>query len=88
MNRNSPKDVQAFKEMVTYLTIHAKGRADGEFAAARRFFYRLAIRRFGEPDRANIIAVGAIKEIDQLEAIAERLVDFEIKTWDDLLREA
>jgi hypothetical protein len=86
MNRSSPKDVRDFKEMVTYLTILAKGRGEGEIAVARRFIYRLAPRRFGEPDEASVAELDEIQDVERLESLGEKLVDFEIKSWDDLWR--
>ena len=48
--------------------------------------YLLGIRRFGEPDAATIATVAAIRETDDLEAVCLRVVDPDLRTWDDLLR--
>jgi hypothetical protein len=88
MDMNSPSDVQHFKEMMTYLTILAKGRGEGRVREAHRLLLRLATRRFGEPDVQTAGRLDAIRDIDHLEALADRLVDPELESWDELLAEA
>jgi predicted transposase YdaD len=56
-----------------------RGRAEGE----RQMLLRLAARRFGAPPDAIRAQVEAISDLDQLEQLADRLLN--AASWDDLL---
>jgi hypothetical protein len=43
-------------------------------------------RRFGQPDAADYAALDAILGFDHVEALALRIVDPDVRTWDDLFR--
>ncbi len=61
------------------------GRKLGGVVGAKRLLFRQGIKRFGEPDAATIAAIEAIKDIDPLEALGERMVEPGIQNWNDLL---
>ena len=53
---------------------------------ARRLLLRQGTKRFHEPDAEAVAALEAIRDIDRLEAIGERILDPDVQDWDDLLR--
>jgi hypothetical protein len=73
------------QESVTYLMILAKGRTEGRVEEARRILYRQGAVRFHKPDAATIAAIERIRDPDQLEALCVRLVDPDVRGWNDLL---
>jgi hypothetical protein len=52
----------------------------------QRLLLRLGTKQFGEPDAATRAAIEAIHDIDRLEALGDRIIDADIRGWDDLLR--
>jgi hypothetical protein len=73
MTVESPKDDQKFKELVT---------------EARGFVCRLGTERLGAPSLQAIRKLDAIDNLEHLEALADRLIDPQLASWDDLLHEA
>jgi len=59
---------------------------DGRITEARRMLLRQGTKRFRTPDATTLAALEAIKDIDRLEAIGERILDPEIHDWDELLQ--
>jgi hypothetical protein len=88
MNGNSPKRAQEVKELVTYMTILNKGRGEGRVQEARDLLRRLGSKRFGAPGLQAVRKLNAIEDIDRLEYLIDRLLDFRPESWDDLLDEA
>ncbi len=74
--------VQTMHESTTYRKIINDGRLE----EARRFLIRQGTKRFREPDATTVNALEAIRDIDRLEAIGERIVDPDLDGWEDLLR--
>jgi hypothetical protein len=74
--------VQVMHESTTYRRIIN----DGRFEEARRLLLRLGTKRFHEPDAGAVAALEAIRDIDRLEAIGERILDPDVRDWEDLLR--
>ena len=74
--------VQAMHESTTYRKIINDGRLE----EARRFLIRLGTKRFREPDATTVSALEAIRDIDRLEAIGERIVEPDLHGWEDLLQ--
>jgi AraC-like DNA-binding protein len=74
--------VQVMHESTTYRRIINDGRLE----EARRLLIRQGTKRFHEPDAMAVAALDAIRDLDRLEAIGERIVDPDIQDWDDLLR--
>jgi hypothetical protein len=72
------------QESVTYQKILREGRVEG----ARRFLRRFGTERFHEPDAATVAAIEEIRDIDRLEALADRLLDPGVRGWNDLLGSA
>ncbi len=68
-------------ESTTYRRILNDGRLEG----ARRFLLRLGTKRFAEPDATTATALEAIRDIDRLEALGERILDPDVLKRRDLL---
>jgi predicted transposase YdaD len=79
------KGVQTMKESTTYQAILQEGRIEGGIAEAQRILLRQGTKRFGEPDATTVATLEAIQDIDRLEALIERTLDFGIRDWDGLL---
>jgi predicted transposase YdaD len=63
----------------------AEGRAEGEAQEARKLLLRLGRKRFGEPSEAQAAALAGITDLDRLEPLADRVIDADVASWDDLL---
>jgi len=74
--------VQTMHESTTYRRIINDGRLE----EARRFLLRQGTKRFREPDATTVTALEAIRDIDRLEALGERILDPDLLDWKDLLR--
>jgi hypothetical protein len=76
--------VQTMHESTTYQRIVN----DGRLAEARRMLLLLGTKRFRAPDAAIVSALEAIRDIDRLEALGERIIDPDIHDWQVLLGES
>lgn len=63
------------RESTTYQAILAE--------EARAILFRLGAKRFGPPSCQTRDAIEAVTDIEQLEALAVRLLD--VENWDELL---
>ncbi len=73
--------VQTMHESTTYRKIINDGRLE----EARRFLIRQGTKRFREPGATTVSALEAIRDIDRLETIGERVLDPVVLDWNDLL---
>ncbi len=74
--------VQNMHESTTYEKI----LRDGGIAEARRMLLRLGRKRFRDADAETVAAIEAIKDVDRLETLGERILDPEIHNWAELLQ--
>ena len=74
--------VQNMHESTTY----EKFLRDGGIAEARRMLLRLGRKRFRGADAETVAAIEAIKDVDRLETLGERILDPEIHDWAALLQ--
>jgi predicted transposase YdaD len=86
------------QESTTYQAILKEGRQEGRqeglqegFVAGRvtgeqQLLVRLGTKRFGKPDATTLAAIEAIRDIERLEALGDRIVDPDVRDWSDLLR--
>ena len=74
--------VQNMHESTTYEKI----LRDGGITEARRMLLRLGRKRFRDADAETVAAVEAIKDVDRLETLGERILDPEIHDWAELLQ--
>jgi predicted transposase YdaD len=70
------------QESTTYQAILREGRVKGE----QQLLVRLGTKRFGKPDAATLAAVEAIRDVERLEALGERIVDPDVRDWAELLQ--
>jgi hypothetical protein len=63
-----------------------KGLQEGRQEEARRLLLRQGTRRFGQPDATVIAAIEAVHDIDRLESLTDRIIDADVRDWNDLLR--
>jgi predicted transposase YdaD len=71
--------VRGMKESSAYQMILEEGRGE----EARRILLRQGRRRFGEPDPAVVVRIEAMMDLDQLDALIDRLLD--VSSWEELL---
>jgi hypothetical protein len=64
------------------------GRDERRIEGERRLLLRLGTKRFNEPDAAMLAAIEAIRDLDRLEALGERILMPGLSGWEDLLRES
>lgn len=62
-----------------------KGEALGEANEARKIVLRQGRKRFGEPTEPQAAALAGIADLDRLERLADRVIDADVASWDDLL---
>jgi hypothetical protein len=73
--------VRAMHQSTTYERILRDGRLD----EARRIMRRMGTQRYGEPDADSAAELHAIADIDRLEALGDKILQPDIKSWRDLL---
>ena len=77
----------AMRESVTYQAILEEGREEGEKTGSIRELHRMILRqcrvRFGEADETVRGQIEAIRDIETLEELTERLVI--VSSWDELM---
>ena len=59
---------------------------DGRITEAQRMLLRLGRKRFRDTDAETVAAIEAIKDVDRLETLGERILDPEIHDWAALLQ--
>ncbi len=69
------------QESTTYQAILRQGRVTGE----QQVLIRQGTKRFGKPDTATLAAIEAIRDIERLEALCERILDMDVHSWNSLL---
>ncbi len=62
------------------------GQVQGALGEGRRLLFLQWTPRFGQPDAAALAAIDAIRSVDHVEAVALRIVEPDVRTWDDLFR--
>jgi predicted transposase YdaD len=85
--------VQNMHESTTYQAILREGRnegliegrEEGRIAGVPPFLVRLGTKRYGKPDSAILAAIEAIRDVERLGALAERITDAEVRDWNGLL---
>jgi len=89
--------VQNMQESTTYQAILREGRhegliegrneglIEGRINEAQRLVLRQGTKRFGEPDAATVAALQAIRDVERLETVGERILDPDVRDWNSLL---
>jgi hypothetical protein len=81
--------VETFRELEAKnpVMLLAKARVRGQLEGALRLLYLQGTRKFGKPDDATVAAIETIKyNLFGLEEACLRIVDPDVRTWEDLLR--
>lgn len=82
-------NIQAMKESSTYQAIlrqgRQEGRQEGSITGEQRMLLRQGTKRFGAPEARVIAEIEAIQDIEQLEVMGERILDPDLRSWEDLL---
>jgi len=63
-----------------------EGRQEGRVDGEQKLLLRMGTKRFGKPNAATVAAIEALRDIDRLENLGERILDPGIRDWDELLR--
>jgi predicted transposase YdaD len=63
-----------------------EGRNEGRVSEAQRILVRKGTKRFGEPDNTILAAIARIRDVQQLEALAVRIIDPDLRDWNEWLR--
>jgi hypothetical protein len=73
------------RESDTYLAILDEGRDEGRLQELHAGILRLGHIRFGPPEEKTVSAINALKDVDRLRRMHDRLVASELTDWQDLL---
>jgi len=77
------------QESTTYQAILREGRneglIEGRIAGERQVLVRQGTKKFGTPDSATLAAIEAIRDVERLEALCERILDLDVRDWNSLL---
>lgn len=73
------------KESTTYMAILEEGREEGREEAMKDILFRQGRKRFGPPTETVQSKIDAIHDVNQLQDLAERLLDS--SSWEELLGE-
>jgi predicted transposase YdaD len=80
------------QESTTYQAILREGRnaglIEGRIAGEQRVLIRQGTKKFGTPDAATLAAIEAIRDVERLEALCERMLDSDVRDWNSLLSES
>jgi len=77
--------VQKMQESTTYQAILREGRNEGRITGEQQLLVRQGTKRFGKPDTATLAAIEAIRNVERLEALGERILDSDVRDWSSLL---
>jgi predicted transposase YdaD len=62
-----------------------EGLIEGRIAGEQQLSIRLGTKKFGKPDPSILAAIEAIRDVERLGALGERIIDPDIHDWDSLL---
>ena len=65
-----------------------EGRNEGRISGEQRLLVHLGTKRFGEPDHTVLASIEAIRDVQQLEMLSERILDPDVHDWNSLLGNA
>jgi predicted transposase YdaD len=62
-----------------------EGLIEGRIAGEQQILIRLGTKILGKPDPGILAAIKAIRDVERLEALGERIIDPTVNDWDSLL---
>jgi predicted transposase YdaD len=78
-----------WRDSTTYQAIlregREQGRNEGRLVGAQRILVRLGMKGFGMPNGAILVAIEATRDIERLEDLADRVIDPDVRDWDEWL---
>jgi predicted transposase YdaD len=77
--------VAKMQESTTYQALLRKGRDEGLITGEQKILVRQGTKRFGAPDNTVLAAIEAIRDVQQLERLSERILDPDVRDWNSLL---
>jgi predicted transposase YdaD len=86
IGRSDRQGIQTMRESSTYQAILREGRQEGRVEGEQKLLLRQGTKRFGNPNATTVAAIEAVRDIDRLENLGERILDPGIRDWDELLR--
>jgi predicted transposase YdaD len=78
-------EMQVMKESTTYQKILGDGRAEGLAIGARRYLLLQGTERFGTPDSLALATLEGIHDLDRLDDLGKRILNAELRDWNDWL---
>ena len=64
----------------------AQAREDARLTGGKRFLIRVGTKKFGEADGATLATIEATRNFEKLEALADRMMESDVRDWSQLLR--
>ena len=61
---------------------------EGSLGGVRRLIRRQGTQKHGEPDPRAAKILEAIVDVDRLEALGDKILQPDVKSWEDLLKDA
>jgi predicted transposase YdaD len=62
-----------------------EGLIEGRIKGEQQLLVRQGTKRFGPPDAVVLTAIEAIRSVERLEALGERILDSDVRDWNSLL---
>jgi hypothetical protein len=75
-----------WRDSTTYQVILREGRNEGCVSGEQRLLVHLGTKRFGEPDHEILVAIEAIRDLERIDALADRIIDPDVRDWNEWLR--
>jgi hypothetical protein len=79
-----------WRDSTTYQAILRDGREQGlitgRIVGAQRILVRQGFKRFGAPGAGILVAIGAIRDLEWIDALADRIIDPDVRDWNEWLR--
>jgi len=62
-----------------------EGLIEGRVTGEQQLLVRQGTKKFGKPDPSILAAIAAIRDVERLEALGERIIDPDVRDWGSLL---
>ncbi len=81
--------VANMQESTTYQAILKEGRKEGlnegRITGEQKILILLGTKKFSKPDATTLAAIEAIRDVERLESLSERIIDPDVRDWTSLL---
>jgi predicted transposase YdaD len=65
-----------------------EGLIEGRITGEQQLLVRQGTKKFGKPDAGTMAAIDAIRDTARLEALGDRILEPDVRGWEDLLQTA